>query len=341
MKMNVFRQFRIIFATSLLSICVLTAETALAQTATIAVQSTPLSGGTVSGGGQYDRGTNVTVCATPNPGYEFVDWSGTAAPICSAGQACPECYTVTADMNYNLVANFAPTNTPPIVTTTYVFTNAPLWDVSGSYTNTIVTNDVVIAAIQQLAGGRIIGIRTETAVAGADHRQSSGSIEGRVVIKAGAVSANLRSRGNIIGIKNGTAYSGNFATQETLALVPSASMILETGSIRSCLGGRCRTSPEGGVFPLPHGLTGSWTLTLDTAKQRNKLSGAATITLSNGRALDYVVHGTSNPLNGFARLHLVGAGAAAGTWLNIKTQGPEMLLVALQGHVLSQRLTVP
>ena len=32
-------------------------------------------GGSVSGGGEYDEGTEVTITATPDEGYEFMGWS--------------------------------------------------------------------------------------------------------------------------------------------------------------------------------------------------------------------------------------------------------------------------
>ena len=358
MKMKVRYQFRIHCPTNLLAILASiagTVTTAFSQTAspmaTIAVQASPPSGGTVNGGGQYDSGTSVTVCATPEPGYEFVDWSGSAAPICAPGQPCPfyvllvgstsACFTVTANLDYNLVASFAPTNTPPPATKTCVFTDTPLWDVSGSYTNATVTNDLVIVNIQQHADGKVSGTRIEPYVAGLNHRLSSGAIAGRMVNNADALSANLRSNGHLIGVENGAAYTGKFTTKETLLLVPAAFMIIDTGSIRDCVSGHCVTSPAGGAFPLPHGMKGNWMLTFTTATRRNKLTGTATVTLSNGRALDYVVHGLWTVPNEIAKLRLVGTGDAAGTWLTITTQGPAMAVVALKGHVLSQKLAVP
>lgn len=43
---------------------------------TIEVYSYDSLMGTVSGSGTYDRGTQVTLTATPNPGHKFVSWSG-------------------------------------------------------------------------------------------------------------------------------------------------------------------------------------------------------------------------------------------------------------------------
>ena len=54
--------------------------------------------GTVTGAGTYDYGTNVTLTATANPGYEFIGWS-------NGETANPYTFTVTEDVD--LVANFA------------------------------------------------------------------------------------------------------------------------------------------------------------------------------------------------------------------------------------------
>ena len=37
---------------------------------------TASEGGSVNDGGTYDEGTEVTITATPNEGYEFIGWEG-------------------------------------------------------------------------------------------------------------------------------------------------------------------------------------------------------------------------------------------------------------------------
>ncbi len=78
-------------------------------TYTIGTSASPVSGGTTSGGGTVNSGDSVTVTATANVGYHFVNWTeGGAAVSISAS------YTFTASTNRTLVANFAP-NTPDLV----------------------------------------------------------------------------------------------------------------------------------------------------------------------------------------------------------------------------------
>ena len=45
------------------------------QQFTITVSANPADGGTVEGGGTYDYNTTATLAATPNTGYEFVNWN--------------------------------------------------------------------------------------------------------------------------------------------------------------------------------------------------------------------------------------------------------------------------
>jgi PKD repeat protein len=58
-------------------------------------------GGTVTGGGIYDHGTQVTVRATANTGYTFVNWTE-GGQVVSANQE----YTFNAESDRTLVANF-------------------------------------------------------------------------------------------------------------------------------------------------------------------------------------------------------------------------------------------
>jgi len=71
-------------------------------TSTIATNSSPVDGGSTAGDGVYNNGTPVTVVATHNPGYEFVNWTEGGMQV-STSAVYP--FTVNADRT--LVANFA------------------------------------------------------------------------------------------------------------------------------------------------------------------------------------------------------------------------------------------
>jgi hypothetical protein len=79
-------------------------------------------------------------------------------------------------------------------------------------------------------------------------------------------------------------------------------------------------------FPLPAGMIGSWNLVLQVTPQKNKLSGTATLTLSNNRTLNYTVRGSYSARHEISTLRLVGCAETTGSSLLIKAQGPEMQL---------------
>jgi len=73
---------------------------------TITTSASPVAGGLTSGGGVYNSGSNVTVVATANGGYAFVNWTESGSPV-SANAS----YSFTVSGNRTLVANF--TNSIP------------------------------------------------------------------------------------------------------------------------------------------------------------------------------------------------------------------------------------
>jgi uncharacterized repeat protein (TIGR01451 family) len=69
---------------------------------TIAVSASPPEGGSVSGGGTYGAGSSVTVTATPNNCYAFVNWTENGNPVSTDAS-----YSFTVSADRTLVANFA------------------------------------------------------------------------------------------------------------------------------------------------------------------------------------------------------------------------------------------
>ncbi len=69
----------------------------------ITVSANPVEGGTVTGGGTYDYGTQVTLIATEAPGYIFYNWTKDGVVV---GEYYNPEYTFTVTDNANFVANF-------------------------------------------------------------------------------------------------------------------------------------------------------------------------------------------------------------------------------------------
>jgi hypothetical protein len=81
-----------------------------ATTYSVNLSATPAGGGVVSGGGTFAPGKSVTITATVNPGYEFVNWTeGTKVLTTNTS------YTFTVSTNRTLVANFRSLPSPCVV----------------------------------------------------------------------------------------------------------------------------------------------------------------------------------------------------------------------------------
>ncbi len=68
---------------------------------TISATANPTAGGSVSGAGEYEAGKTVTLTATPNSGYNFVNWTENGTEVSTSAA-----YSFTASANRTLVANF-------------------------------------------------------------------------------------------------------------------------------------------------------------------------------------------------------------------------------------------
>jgi hypothetical protein len=68
----------------------------------VTLSADPPAGGTTSGGGNYNSGSNVTVTASPNVGYAFINWTEGGNPVSTNAS-----YTFVITGNRILVANFA------------------------------------------------------------------------------------------------------------------------------------------------------------------------------------------------------------------------------------------
>ena len=71
------------------------------ETFTITVSANPSNGGTVTGGGSYEQGSNCTVTATANSGYTFTNWTENGNVVSTNAD-----YNFTVSSNRSLVANF-------------------------------------------------------------------------------------------------------------------------------------------------------------------------------------------------------------------------------------------
>ncbi len=99
----------------------LTANFAMVTPYTITTSSSPVGGGSTTGGGIVACGSNVTLCATPNACYNFVNWTDQNSNVVSTS----ECYSFPVAGDETLVANFVVVGGPISgnLTTLWSFTN--------------------------------------------------------------------------------------------------------------------------------------------------------------------------------------------------------------------------
>ena len=71
----------------------------------ITISASLLSSGAVSGGGSYNANQTVSLTASPNAGYSFINWTESGTEVSTSSS-----YTFTATSNRTLVANFVVSN---------------------------------------------------------------------------------------------------------------------------------------------------------------------------------------------------------------------------------------
>lgn len=97
---------------------------------TITASASPADAGTITGDGAFLAGASVTLFATPNAGYEFVNWTENGTVLSTTFD-----YTFTAETNRTMVANFV--QLPPswaIATSALPSNGGSTWG-DGIYTN--------------------------------------------------------------------------------------------------------------------------------------------------------------------------------------------------------------
>ena len=95
--------------------------------------SATANGGTVTGTGEFMEGDKVTLTATANEGYEFVNWTWGSEEMCKTAE-----YTFTAEEDMNLVANFKEAVVEPtydidvVAEDLYIASNEVMTQIEGS-----------------------------------------------------------------------------------------------------------------------------------------------------------------------------------------------------------------
>ncbi len=226
----------------------------------------------------------------------------------------------------------------------YTFTNAPLWDATGTYatTNTAdgftdtASSDIIVAA-----NGALSGVRTDKFDDGSITADVDGTLTGKVSGKGAAVTGKLKDNGPASGVYDGVSFTGNAKGSAAVTFDSDALTLITRGSWKISADHKSKSFQGTETNALPAGVNGDWTLETDiTSTNADKLAGTGTVTLSNDRTFTYTLSGTYKATTETAKLKLIGAtnevGYAVGSSLSLTTTGTNMVLQTLKGKVLGQ-----
>jgi len=226
-------------------------------TNTVAVQASPASAGSVTGGGSFATGSSVTVMATANSGYTFANWT-----LSGAVQSTSPSYTFTLAADCNLVANFTTnptTNTVAVqaspasagsvtgggsfatgssvtvkatANSGYTFTkwtqNGTVQSTSSSYSFTLATNLTMVANFAATSSTNTV--TADPAEAGSVTGGGSFATGSSVTVTATANSGYAFIGWTQNGIKQSISPSYTFTQTTNRALVANFTMTLSTNT---------------------------------------------------------------------------------------------------------------
>ncbi len=226
-------------------------------THTVSVSSNPPAGGTVSGGGTYAEGASVTVMATPNSGYTFVNWTEGGSQVSTNAAFV---FTLgTADRT--LVANF--TAIPPVITT---------GTISGTVTDG--TNPLAGATVSLTVSGSVYSAATAGNGSYSILNVPAGT---GYTVTAGLTGYTGANKTNV----NVTANTTTSGVNLTLSAIPPATYTVSIGSLT---GGSITASPS----TATSGAAINLTITPDAGMQLK----AGTLKYNDGTT-DHLISGTS------------------------------------------------
>jgi len=186
----------------------------------------------------------------------------------------------------------------------YAFSNTqlPLWDLTGTYTT---TNDIGVIQVtyQHRPSGQVTGVGTADLNSSGSQLHVTEISVGRVI--GGATTRLMDAgRGTFTGMARCRAIAGTFRGSEMLVLDPTNRTLAGREMATLCFAGQCLTEKTNATFALQPDMTGSWTLDLTLTATNNHVTGAAAVTLSNGRAVPFAARGRFTPATGITKLRL-------------------------------------
>ena len=230
----------------------------------------------------------------------------------------------------------------------------PVLDVSGDYPVSVTVGDDTDVSfditVQQDARGKLSGGGTTTVNIDGDLVQGAYTVTGRISSTHNGVDSSVSSvtRAIVTVRVSGSGFvagaTRRFSLLVTYKLQVDPATLTAFGSGKgyaSATGlGTGRIDEEASVA-LPPGMNGNGQLQADVLLTGNRFSGTATVTLSNGRTVDFNVTGTYAPRTDKTKLKLTGTGASAGSNLRWDGVGEHLQSGVLAGKILGQSTRIP
>ena len=195
---------------------------------TISVSAHPSEGGTVTGGGKYQKGKTCVVAASANEGYVFSNWTENGTQVSTS-----ESYSFTVDADRTLVANFVELQPNQYVIQVVIDPSAggtatiSGGGTTGSYTyNQQCTVVATLATGYHFLGWYKNGSQVSQELSYTFPVVDSCTLEARFEINTYTITVNASpANGGTVQINNGTAggtASGTFAHGTTIQLKATA-----------------------------------------------------------------------------------------------------------------------
>jgi hypothetical protein len=231
---------------------------------------------------------------------------------------------------------------------------SPVWDVSGEYPVSVTVGDEMNVsfgiAVQQDARGKLSGGGTTTVDIDGEMVQGDYTVAGKVSSTHDGVDSSVSSVTRAIvtvrvsgsGVIGGVTRRFSMLVTYKLQIDPATLTAFGTGKGHaSATGLGTGRINEAASVALPPGMNGVGDLEADLVLTGNKFSGTATLTLSNGRTVEFNVAGSYAPKTDKTKLKMTGTGASKGTNFRWTGEGEQMASGVLAGKILGQSTRIP
>jgi len=233
-------------------------------------------------------------------------------------------------------------------TNTFSYTNVPIWDISGTYSNDVAGSGFDFTINMDRSGN----FNGKGSIAAAGLTNVDLAFFGN--IRNGAsnvtrVNIGLRLKGSMdLGTQAGGKMSFHATVIEKLEVDAATGTLIGTmsGSAGASIMGHTfseRIPPTNVVMNLPVGVTGTWQLALDVQTNRNHYTGTGELTLlPDGRTIPVVATGSYSPKTDISRLVIHTAPGTTNGIVNLgltsTVVGGQIQIQRLVGRALGQAL---